>query len=175
LAQAVEELREQGHLPETVAAIKGLLAPLNPSIQLDLPLTAGIPRDYIENEDLRLQLYRRIAGLGSLGELDDMAAELADRFGALPAMVQDLLFQVKVKLLASRCGVSAIGRDSGQILVHSPAVARLPRLELQHQLGDQARVGSRAIWVPIDDAGAWREVLLNVLDILSAGMIVKMT
>ena len=175
LAQAVEELREQGHLPETVAAIKGLLAPLNPSIQLDLPLTAGIPRDYIENEDLRLQLYRRIAGLGSLGELDDMATELADRFGALPAMVQDLLFQVKVKLLASRCGVSAIGRDSGQILVHSPAVARLPRLELQHHLGDQARVGSRAIWVPIDDAGAWREVLLNVLDILSAGMIVKMT
>ena len=170
LAQAVEELREQGHLPETVAAIEGLLAPLNPSIQLDLPLTANIPRDYIENEDLRLQLYRRIAGLGSLGELDDMAAELEDRFGPLPESVQDLLFQVKVKLLASRSGVTSIGRDSGQILVHSPAVARLKRLDLQHHLGDQARVGSRAIWVPIDAEGAWRERLLHVLDILSAGV-----
>jgi len=170
LAQAVEELREQGHLPETVAAIKGLLAPLSPSVQLDLPLDAGIPRDYIENEDLRLQLYRRIAGLGSLGELDDMAAELADRFGSLPERVQDLLLQVKVKLLASRAGVTAIGRDSDQIVVHSPAVARLPRQELQHHLGDQARVGSRAIWVVIDDVGAWRERLLHVLDILSAGV-----
>ncbi len=170
LAQAVEELREQGHLPETVAAIQGLLAPLSPSVSLDLPLDAGIPRDYIENEDLRLQLYRRIAGLGSLGELDDMAAELEDRFGSLPERAQDLLFQVKVKLLASRAGVTAIGRDSGQLVVHSPAVARLPRLKLQNQLGDQARVGSRAIWVAIDDAGEWRQRLLHVLDILSAGV-----
>jgi hypothetical protein len=85
-------------------------------------------------------------------------------------MVQDLLFQVKVKLLASRAGVTAIGRDSGQIVVQSPAVARLPRLALQHHLGDQARVGSRAIWVAIDAAGEWRERLLHVLDILSAGM-----
>jgi transcription-repair coupling factor (superfamily II helicase) len=170
LAQAIEELREQGHMPEAVDAIQGLLAPLAPSIQLDLPLRAGIPRDYIENEELRLQLYRRIAGLGSLGELDDMAEELADRFGPLPDAVQDLLFQVKVKLLASRAGVTAIGRDADQLIVRSPAVARLPRLALQHHLGDQARVGTQAIWVALDDAGAWREKLLHVLDILSAGM-----
>ena len=169
LAQAVEELREQGHLPETVDAIKGLLAPLTPTIQLDLPLRAGIPRDYIENEELRLQLYRRIAGLGSLGELDDMAEELVDRFGPLPDEVKDLLFQVKVKLLASRAGVTAIGRDGDQLIVRSPAVARLPRLALQHHLGDQARVGSQAIWVQIDAEGAWRDRLLHVLDILSAG------
>ncbi len=170
LAQAVEELREQGHLPETVDAIKGLLAPLTPTIQLDLPLRAGIPRDYIENEELRLQLYRRIAGLGSLGELDDMAEELVDRFGPLPDEVKDLLFQVKVKLLASRAGVTAIGRDGDQLIVRSPAVARLPRLALQHHLGDQARVGSQAIWVQIDAESAWRDRLLHVLDILSAGV-----
>ena len=170
LAQAIEELREQGHLPETVDAIKGLLAPLTPSIQLDLPLRASIPRDYIENDELRLQLYRRIAGLGSLGELDDMAEELADRFGPLPAEVQDLLFQVKVKLLGSRAGVTAIGRDGDQLIVRSPAVARLPRLALQHHLGDQARVGTKAIWVQLDAEGAWRERLLHVLDILSAGV-----
>ena len=170
LAQAIEELREQGHLPETVDAIKGLLAPLTPTIQLDLPLHAGIPRDYIENDELRLQLYRRIAGLGSLGELDDMAEELADRFGPLPQAAKDLLFQVKVKLLASRAGVTAIGRDGDQLIVRSPAVARLSRLALQHHLGDQARVGSRAIWVKIDGAGAWRARLLHVLDILSAGV-----
>ncbi len=170
LAQAIEELREQGHLPETIDAIKGLLAPLTPSVQLDLPLQAGIPRDYIENEELRLQLYRRIAGLGSLGELDDMAEELVDRFGPLPSEVHDLLFQVKVKLLASRAGVTAIGRDGAQLIVRSPAVARLSRLALQHHLGEQARVGSRAIWVAIDEEGEWRERLLHVLDILSAGV-----
>ena len=170
LAQAVEELREQGEMPEAVEAIKGLLAPLAPSIQLDLPLEAGIPRDYIASDELRLQLYRRIAGLGSLGELDDMAQELADRFGPLPHQVKDLLFQVKVKLLASRAGVTSIGRDGDQLIVRSPAVARLPRLALQHHLGDQARVGSQAIWVLLDAEGAWRERLLHVLDILSAGV-----
>ena len=169
LAQAVEELREQGHMPEAVDAIKGLLAPLSPTIQLDLPLQATIPREYIENEALRLQLYRRIAGLGSLGELDDMGEELADRFGPLPDEVKDLLFQVKVKLLASRAGVTSIGRDGDQLIVRSPAVSRLPRLTLQHHLGDQARVGTQAIWVTLDEEGAWRDKLLHVLDILSAG------
>ena len=49
---------------------------------IDVPLAAYIPADYVPDSALRLRLYRRMAVADSLAEIDDLAAELADRFGA---------------------------------------------------------------------------------------------
>ncbi len=170
LAQAIEELREEGNLPEDAFDAGVLAEPLGPAVRLDLPLAAGLPHHYVSDDALRLQLYRRVASLNTLGELDEMAQELEDRFGPLPEAVQHLLFQVKVKLLSSRAGVRVIGRDNDQLVIRSPALSKLNRKRLQHQLAKGARVGSDAIWIKIDEAGAWQEHLLQCLDILSAGM-----
>ncbi len=56
--------------------------PLAPPVTLDLPIDAKIPDSYIEEEDLRLQIYRRIAGLTSRRSHRRDAQELIDRFGA---------------------------------------------------------------------------------------------
>ena len=144
--------------------------PWYPTVQLDLPLDAALPLSYVPNETLRLQLYRRIAGLHTPGEIDDMTQELRDRFGPAPDEVTNLLYQVKVKVLALRAGVTNIGRDSGQLVVRSEAVGRLPGQRLQYQLGDSAIVGKNALWISIDEGGAWQDNLLKALDILTAGM-----
>jgi transcription-repair coupling factor (superfamily II helicase) len=170
LAQAVEEMRDEGRLPAGAIDVASLVDPMGPSVQLDLPLDAGLPADFIDDEMLRLQLYRRIAGLHTPGEIDEMRQELSDRFGSLPAAVENLLYQVKVKVMALRAGVTNIGRDEQQLAVRSPAVARLARERLQYQLGEAAHVGAQALWVKIDEAGAWRENLLRCLDILTAGV-----
>ncbi len=170
LAQAVEEMRDAGKLPAGAIDIGALVGPMGPSVQLDLPLDAGLPTSFISEELLRLQLYRRIAGLHTPGEIDDMAQELQDRFGPLPEAVANLLYQVKVKVMAQRSGVTSIGRDNEQLVIRSPSVARLPRERLQYQLGDAAHVGTQALWVKIDEAGAWRQHLLRCLDILTAGV-----
>ena len=170
LAQAVEELRDQGKLPAGATFDMGALVdPMGPSVQLDLPLNAGIPAGYITADPLRLQLYRRIASLHTPGEIDDMHQELADRFGPPPPEVENLLFQVKVKVMALRAGVTSIGRDSDQLVVRSEAVGRLRRERLQYQLGHNAHVGANALWIAIDGAEAWRQNLLICLDILTAG------
>ncbi len=169
LAQAVEELRDDGRLPDGAIDTSVLAEPLTPTIHLDLPLMAGLPTSYISDEGLRLQLYRRIASLNTPGELDDMAKELKDRFGELPEEVTNLLYQVKVKILSMRAGVTNIGRDHNQLVVRSAAVGRLDRERLQHQLGENAHVGSNALWIIVDEQDAWRESLLRGLDILTAG------
>ncbi len=169
LAQAVEDLRDEGRLPDGAIDTSVLAEPLSPTIHLDLPLTAGLPTSYISDESLRLQLYRRIASLNTPGELDDMAQELKDRFGELPEEVANLLFQVKVKILSMRAGVTNIGRDHNQLVVRSAAVGRLDRERLQHQLGENAHVGANALWIIIDEEDIWRENLLHGLDILTAG------
>jgi transcription-repair coupling factor (superfamily II helicase) len=60
---------------------------------------------------VRLGLYRRIGGLGSDREVDAMAAELADRFGALPPEVENLLQVVSIKRLCREAGVEKL--DAG--------------------------------------------------------------
>jgi transcription-repair coupling factor (superfamily II helicase) len=71
---------------------------------VDLPLAIGIPVTYISDQDLRLRLYRRIADLRDEMELDALGSEFRDRFGNLPEMVQNLLYQMRIKLRAEKQG-----------------------------------------------------------------------
>src|SRR4030042_3323594 len=62
LAQAVRQMRQVSGLPspkETLAALKEIHPPVN----VDLPLPSGIPLEYVPDQVLRLQLYRRLADL----------------------------------------------------------------------------------------------------------------
>ena len=58
---------------------------------------------------LRLRLYRRMATLDAMQEIDEMAEELADRFGEIPDPVNNLLYQLRVKSLALKAGVPGGG------------------------------------------------------------------
>ena len=162
--------------------------PLTPPVTLDLPLDARIPATYVEEEGLRLQLYRRIAGIGHPESLDEMRRELLDRFGAddetggVPIEVDNLFFQIRVKMLAVRAGVDRIGRDLDQLVLHSAALENMDRRAMQRRLQmglgslaadgaaspeDLARVGRRAIYLPVDEAGRWRAALLRTLEIMA--------
>ena len=75
-----------------------------------------------------------------------LASEFNDRFGPLPEMVQNLFYQMRVKLRAEKAGLSAISWESGQIVLRYPASAdgrdgqRLP------DLGPGIRGGKNAYW-----------------------------
>ena len=77
-----------------------------PNIQLGLPVL--IPETYVPDLPVRLGLYRRIGSLQSDAETDAMAAELVDRFGALPPEVGNLLEVVTLKRLCREAGVEKL-------------------------------------------------------------------
>ncbi|MCS6842911.1 MAG: transcription-repair coupling factor [Caldilineales bacterium] len=139
--------------------------PLAPAVTLDLPLLAVIPEEYVPDSSLRLRLYRRIASVTDTASLEALAAELADRFGPLPEEVSNLLYQVRVKVLATRAGVTSIGRDGDQLVIRSERLEQVDRQRLQARLGAIARVGRRAIWMPLGDLseGEWRARLERIL------------
>ena len=58
---------------------------------------------YIQNEYQKLDIYKRIAGIESEEERDDMLEELMDRFGEPPRSVQNLLSIANLKAIAHRC------------------------------------------------------------------------
>jgi transcription-repair coupling factor (superfamily II helicase) len=148
-------------------------------VNVDLPLAVGIPANYIADQDLRLRLYRRIADLRDETEIDALASEFQDRFGELPEMVENLFYQMRVKLRAEEAGLSAIGWESGQILLRYPASSdearsmpysssadkerRLP------DLGPGIRSGKNAYWCSFGKDDDWQEKLLDILDRLLKG------
>jgi len=67
----------------------------SPQITLGAPVL--IPEDYVKDLGVRLTLYRRAANLTTQADIDDFAAELADRFGELPVTVENLLDVVSIK------------------------------------------------------------------------------
>lgn len=158
LAQAVRQRR---------AAIKGeiIKAELPDGILIDLPLAAYIPTDYVADPSLRLRLYRRMAVLDGLADIDEMAGELADRFGAIPDPIDNLLYQLRVKTMSRGAAVSAIASEAGQIQIRLPW-DRFPGLyQLQKWLGPDVRVSKRGIWLGRNmKTREWQIALIQTLE-----------
>jgi transcription-repair coupling factor (superfamily II helicase) len=132
-------------------------------VNVDLPLAVGIPADYIPDQELRLRLYRRIADLRDESEIDALQFEFTDRFGPLPEMVQNLLFQMRIKLHAEKIGLASISMENGQLVLRYPPASNgnsAPRLP---DLGPAVRGGKNAYWLTFGHDPDWPERLLGIL------------
>lgn len=107
-------------LQECLAEIQGQDIPAVDDTQIDLPLTAFIPADWIPENEEKMAAYRAAAGCGSKEELVELAAGWTDRYGAIPAPVQSLLQLLELKLLAKRCGFSRIRPEKPHIALDTP-------------------------------------------------------
>ncbi len=87
LGSAVKQEKGEALLPEFTTVI-------------DLNEDAYIPDSYVKNENAKLDLYKRIAGIDTEDEAEDMRNELTDRFGKLPESVNNLIEISLVRSLA---------------------------------------------------------------------------
>jgi transcription-repair coupling factor (superfamily II helicase) len=79
-----------------------------PEVRIDLPVDAHIPESYIEDQELRLEAYRRLAATTIPDEVDDVVAEWSDRFGPLPEEAGSLISLARLRVEAIRVGLSEI-------------------------------------------------------------------
>ena len=101
-------------LSEAVKEAKGIHTMEDFETTIDLTIDAFIPDTYISNEYQKLDIYKRIAGIESQQDYDDMLEELLDRFGEMPKAVLNLLAIARMKALAHLSYVTEIkqlGRD----------------------------------------------------------------
>jgi transcription-repair coupling factor (superfamily II helicase) len=167
LAEAVIRMRREeglmvkgGVLPGVVPGMYNLqLVPVN----VELPLAVGIPASYVPDQTVRLGLYRRLADVSSLSELETLKEEFLDRFGRLPETVENLFYQLTLKLLAEKAGLASITTENGQI------VMRYPDNQIPADLpdpGQLVRVGKTALWMPYEELEDWTGALLQILTYL---------
>jgi transcription-repair coupling factor (superfamily II helicase) len=104
-------------LERTIRELRGEERPEQVETQLNLGLNIRIPAEYIAEENQRLRMYKRVAGVENGQQLDDVLSELADRYGPLPPPVKNLAEYAALRLLARRLGVITIDRKREQINV----------------------------------------------------------
>jgi transcription-repair coupling factor (superfamily II helicase) len=170
LAQAVNELK--GETPRMLTdEVRAYTLPLENSVQITLPLDISLPEDYVSDEGLRLQLYRRLSGLIAMDEIEAIEGELRDRFGPLPINAQNLLYQLRLKAVAIHANIEAIVAESRELVIRSEALEHMDRKALQRALGNSIAVRRREVRLPYgreraSTPEAWKAELARTVEVM---------
>jgi transcription-repair coupling factor (superfamily II helicase) len=100
---------------EAVQAFKGERPEEIADVKVDLPIDAHLPHDFINVERLRLEMYRKLAEVRDDAALDEVRAELADRYGDIPTPVENLIQVARFRLLARRYGLTDVSLQGRHI------------------------------------------------------------
>jgi transcription-repair coupling factor (superfamily II helicase) len=100
-----------------VAELKGEKIEPKTEPVIDLKIMAVIPEEYIEDPDLRLSIYRKIASAKNLKSLEGLLEELKDRFGPPPEKTKRLLEIMELKMLAKKYAIMRIQNITGRIQI----------------------------------------------------------
>jgi transcription-repair coupling factor (superfamily II helicase) len=93
---------------EAVQAFKGEQPAEESEVKVDLPVDAHLPHEYIGVERLRLEMYRKLAGARTTEALDEIVAEMRDRYGEPPAPVANLIAVARFRLLLRAYGLTDV-------------------------------------------------------------------
>jgi transcription-repair coupling factor (superfamily II helicase) len=176
LAEAVEELKAASHhlssegrgMGESGIKRSIIAAEAKQSPTISLPLDAHIPEEYVSNLNTRLSLYDRLGKVEHIEEVADIAREINDRFGPRPEPVENLLYIVRIKVLAARAQVNSVSTQGRQIVIkpQGTVIASLAKQSLVKTYDTAVKVGATQIKLDTRLLGdGWREVLEEMLKV----------
>ena len=155
---------------EAVAELAGEAPTVPVEVNLDVPVDAHVPADYVPTESLRFAAYRRLANVATPEEVADVRAEWLDRFGPLPPAAEALIAVARLRALCVGAGVADVSVRS---LAGRGAEARVSPLRLR----ESRRVRLERLWpsatydpaagllrLPLRDRSGVVEVLTELLE-----------
>src|SRR5688500_3854352 len=81
---------------------------LSEPVRLDVNVDAYVPADYVPYEQAKVDVHRRIAAAYEVSELEELRTELEDRFGPLPAPLQNLISLQRARIKLGQAGARAV-------------------------------------------------------------------
>jgi transcription-repair coupling factor (superfamily II helicase) len=118
-------------------------------VTIDLPVAAYFPERFLPDMRTKIDLYRRLARIASETELEDFRGELADRFGALPEPVEQLLELARLRVWAHRRKVDAVYLEGRYAVLKYRRADEIDRL--RRRSGGQLRIAdAESAYLPLD-------------------------
>ena len=84
-------------------------------VKLELPVEAHLPHDYVPSERLRLEMYKRLADVRSDADVEELRAELVDRYGEPPEVTEVLLDVARLRVAVRTAGLTEVTSAGSQI------------------------------------------------------------
>ncbi len=152
-------------LEQAVRGMKRIPSSDPPQVTLDLPGDAFLPRDYVGDLRSKIDIYRRLSRATTDSHIDDLAAELADRFGPAPDAVGRLLARARLRVAAQASGVDSIGREAGMVVIRHHDLRRMKAIKETGRgaAGRLRLVDDRTAYLPLDPS-----VLANPESLIAA-------
>lgn len=136
-------------LENSVAELRGIKTEEEIESRISMRVSAFIPEEFIEDITLRLSIYRKIASAGNDEGLNALVDEIKDRFGRLPAEVQNLFDIMRLKIMARRLKITDIEEVSGNIRI---IFSKDTKVEAENILGLRDTVGDRIRFLLVESS-----------------------
>ncbi|KUM37170.1 transcription-repair coupling factor [Arthrobacter sp. EPSL27] len=134
---------------EAVSEFRGEAEEKAAEMKIELPVNAHLPHDYVPGERLRLEAYRKLASAITTEAIDEVLAELVDRYGELPLPAKNLIDVARFRVGARSAGLSDVALQ-GNFIRFSPAQlpeSKLMRLTRMYP-GSQSKPALDAVLIP---------------------------
>lgn len=133
---------------EALAHARGEDEPVR-EVRIEIPVDAHIPHDYIVEERLRLEAYRRLASAQTYADVDGVYEELLDRYGPLPVPVASLLEVARFRVRVGDAGLDEVALTGNQVRFHPVEIpeSRMMRVTRLYP-GTTVKPAVRTILVP---------------------------
>ncbi|MCO5310074.1 MAG: transcription-repair coupling factor [Austwickia sp.] len=119
-------------------------------IKIELPVDAHLPHEYVPGERLRLEAYKKLAQVVDEAELDEIVAELVDRYGTLPPAAENLVEVARLRTVARAAGIADIGVQGASVRFGPVELPESRSMRLQRLYkGTVVKPAIRQILVPM--------------------------
>jgi transcription-repair coupling factor (superfamily II helicase) len=150
-------------LEQAVRQLKKLPPKETIDVHIDLPGEAFIPRSYVPDMRMKIDLYRRITRITAADELADLKAEMLDRFGPLPLPAARMAKLAQLRIAAAHWQIDSIGREEGYLVFHYNSRAKIEELK-QLNRGGLRIVDDSSAYLPLKGQSPDPDELLARVD-----------
>jgi transcription-repair coupling factor (superfamily II helicase) len=153
---------------EAVGELTGTTPEEPVEVQIDVPVTAHLPREYIARDDVRMEAYRRLAAVTTIADVEDVRAEWEDRYGPPPPAAEALLDVARLRATALRLGIRAISVQKGFARIDGWELRKSQEVRMKRMIA-RAQVLPGAVVVPAQASSQLTitQALLRLFDEIS--------
>jgi transcription-repair coupling factor (superfamily II helicase) len=130
-------------LEAAVKEMKGETSEERPATQLNLGIALRIDESYVPEENQRLRLYKKIAGATSEAAVNEVRAEMEDRYGAPPDATVYLLEAALIRLECERIGIAQVDRKRAELQIRFTENAAVEPQKLMRLVARNAKRGAQ--------------------------------
>ena len=147
------------YLKDAIMKLKGLEVEEKVDTTIDLKLDSFIPKEYIEDDKTRLEIYKKISVIDTEEAYSDLVEELIDRFSDFPDEVSNLMDIALLKNKAQKANVKSITERKGEYRIKVEGEVSLEAImemnnefeNISYSMGDENEIVLNKLKYPLDE------------------------